>query len=238
MTHITLIDKDRSVLSKLSALLRDEGYRVESHTDPVRALQAMKRRPTSLAVMDMKMPRMDGISMLERLGSEEALDIPVVFLSGESDHADEVMALRMGAEDYLHKPFSGRVLVERLNSALRRAEKLRNAVGDPGAGKRKPLTRGGLEMNPETMRVSWKGMDVRLTATEFETLYCIALKPDHVRSRQVLMDHIYGVGIYVEERSIDSHVKRIRKKIRAKDPEFAAIETLYGVGYRLLVGAA
>ena len=232
MARITLIDKDRTQLAALKDMLVEEGFRVDSHTDPVRALQSMRQRPTDLAVMDMKMPRIDGISMLEKLKMDGDLDVPIVFLSGDDDQMTEVMALRMGAEDYVHKPYSPRVLLERLRNCLRRAETVRKAAeGGKEAG---PIVRGALEIDPNTMRVLWKKQPVVLTSTEFELLYYLAETPDYVRSRQQVMDRIYGTDIFLEERVVDSHLKRLRKKIREVDPEFSAIETIYGAGYRFL----
>lgn len=230
MQHITLIDKDRAVLNSLKSMLSDEGYRVECHTDPQQALRAMRAKRTNLAVMDMKMPRIDGISMLEKMRSFDEDAVPIVFLSSDEDHTNEVMALRMGAEDYVRKPFAPRVLLERLRNCLRRAEETKHVSDDNKP--RKVLVHGNLEADPNTLRVKWKGHEITLTATEFEMLYYLVENPDYVRSRTQIMDRIYGDGVFVEERVIDSHLKRVRKKIRDIDPDFSAIETIYGAGYR------
>lgn len=233
MNHITVIDKDRGILNMLKTMLQGEGFHVESHTDPLRALQSMRQRKTDLAVMEMNMPRMDGLSLLERIKAEDSLNVPVVLLSADHDNADEIMVLRMGAGDFMHKPFAPRVLLERVRNCLKRAE-IERLVSKEQGKIRKQLVRGDLTLDPDTLRVQWKDQDVRLTAKEFEMLYFLAEKPDFVRSRQQVMDRVYGPGVFVEERVVDSHLKRVRKKISAVDPGFSSIETVYGVGYRFV----
>jgi len=233
MQHVTLIDKDRATLNALKDMLSEQGFRVDCHTDPTTALHAMRNKRTNLAVINMQMPRLDGISMLEKMKANDATNVPTVVLAEDSDPADEIMALRMGAEDYVHKPYAPRVLLERLRNCLRRSEEV--SQKDSSARSGKTLERGPLTIDPKTMRVKWKGAEIVLTATEFELLYYLAESPDYVRSRAHLMDRLYNENICVEERVVDSHIKRIRKKIREHDPSFDAIETIYGAGYRYIL---
>lgn len=233
MQHVTLIDKDREVLNTLRSMLSDEGYQVDCHTDSQRALHAMRTKRTNLAVINMRMPRMDGISMLEKIKAKEDTSVPVVVLSDDDDPTNELMALRMGAEDFVYKPFASRILLERLRRCLRRGEPATRSKAS--AENRQVLDRGDLFIDPNKMKVLWKGDEVILTKTEMELLCYLAEKPDYVRSRSQLMKHLYGENIYVEDRVVDSHVKRVRRKIREHDPEFSAIETLYGAGYRFVM---
>lgn len=233
MAHVTIINSDRKVLCSLRDMLEGEGHKVDTHTDSMRALISLRQRQTDLAVMDVKMPRMDGLSLLEKLRTTDNASVPVVFLSDDNDQTDELIALRMGADDYVHKPYVPRILMQRLRNCLRRSE-MRQAPSVENADSSPPLQRGVLEIDPNTMRVKWRGIEITLTSSEFKLLHYLAQTPDYVRSRQQLMNQIYGNGINVEERVVDSHLKRVRKKIRAIDPDFSAIETIYGSGYRLV----
>src|SRR5258708_26636574 len=186
----------------------------------------MTAQAPDLAIADIKMARMDGMDLLARLRKQSQM--PVIFLTSKDDEVDEVLGLRMGADDYIKKPFSQRLLVERIRALLRRGEL---AHGD--AGESEPvIQRGELLLDPSRHQCSWKGTNVDLTVTEFLILKSLALRPGHVKSRDQLMDGAYGEHIYVADRTIDSHVKRLRKKFKAIDSSFGQIETLYGVGYR------
>jgi two-component system response regulator ChvI len=224
---IALVDDDKNILQSLSVALEAEGFAVRTYNDGAEALKAMTAQPVDLAILDIKMPRMDGMELLANLRKQSAL--PVIFLTSKDDEVDEVLGLRMGADDYIKKPFSQRLLVERIRALLRRGEIARGA-GDVQA--EPVIQRGDLTLDPSRHQCTWKNQDVDLTVTEFLILKSLAVRPGHVKSRDQLMDSAYGEHIYVDDRTIDSHIKRLRKKFKAVDGEFAQIETLYGVGYR------
>jgi two-component system response regulator ChvI len=229
MSRIALVDDDRNILTSVAMTLEAEGFEVETYNDGQSALDAFNRRMPDMAVLDIKMPRMDGMDLLQRLRQKSAM--PVIFLTSKDDEIDEVLGLRMGADDYVKKPFSQRLLVERIRALLRRQEAI--ASGEMGVTEdAKVLVRGPLTMDPLRHLVTWKGLDVTLTVTEFLLLQALAQRPGFVKSRDQLMDVAYDDQVYVDDRTIDSHIKRLRKKLRAVDPEFSAIETLYGIGYR------
>jgi two-component system response regulator ChvI len=158
--------------------------------------------------------------------------MPVIFLTSKDDEIDEVLGLKMGADDYITKPFSQRLLLERIRTILRRFERAKTDTGEEDAGS--ILQRGRLTLDPLRHKCTWSGQEVVLTVTEFLILEGLATRPGHVKSRDQLMDAAYDDQIYVDDRTIDSHIKRLRKKFKAVDPEFAGIETLYGVGYRFI----
>jgi two-component system response regulator ChvI len=229
MQHtIALVDDDRNILTSVSMALEAEGFKVRTYTDGSEALRGMSASPVDLAVLDIKMPRMDGMELLGRL--REGSQLPVIFLTSKDDEVDEVLGLRMGADDYITKPFSQRLLIERIRALLRRDGMMRD--GDTQEGKEQPVVRGELVMDPARHLCTWRGREVNLTVTEFLILKALAMRPGHVKSRDQLMDAAYGESIYVDDRTIDSHIKRLRKKFKATDKDFAHIETLYGVGYR------
>ncbi|MBL8807204.1 MAG: response regulator transcription factor [Rhodospirillales bacterium] len=229
---IALVDDDRNILASVSLALEAEGFKVRTWTDGTEALKALLAEPADLAILDIKMPRMDGMQLLERLRQHSQL--PVIFLTSKDDEVDEVMGLRLGADDYITKPFSQRLLIERIRALLRRqaANRAADAGEAPAAAAEPPLTRGDLTLDPERHLCTWKGEPVTLTVTEFMLLKALAQRPGLVKSRDQLMDLAYGESIYVDDRTIDSHVKRLRKKFKAVDSEFSQIETLYGLGYR------
>jgi two-component system, OmpR family, response regulator ChvI len=228
MQRIALVDDDRNTLTSLSMMFKEEGFRVDTYTDPERALRSMRQQPPDLAVLDVKMPRMDGMSLLQKLRKDS--DIPVVFLTSQASEADEVLGLHLGADDFVRKPFSPRVLLERVRALVRRAEK--GADQTPGDKMVPQMTRGPLIMDPNSMRVTWHGTEVKMTSIEFKLLRFLADKPGFARTRDQMMDNIYRDGFWVDDRTVDSHIKRIRKKLREIDSDFEAIETLYGMGYR------
>ena len=229
MSRIALVDDDRNILTSVAMTLEAEGFEVETYNDGQSALDAFVKRPPDMGVFDIKMPRMDGMDLLQRVRQKSAM--PVIFLTSKDDEIDEVLGLRMGADDYMRKPFSQRLLVERIRSILRRQEVV---AGDAPTAveSAQVLARGELTMDPLRHAVTWKGKDVTLTVTEFLLLQALAQRPGFVKSRDQLMDVAYDDQVYVDDRTIDSHIKRLRKKMRGVDPEFSAIETLYGIGYR------
>ena len=229
MATIALVDDDRNILTSVSMVLEAEGFDVRSYTDGASALSALSQAEPDLAILDIKMPRMDGMELLRRLRLKT--DLPVIFLTSKDEEIDEVIGLRMGADDYVRKPFSQRLLVERIRAVLRRRE----AVAEPTAERAetdKVIRRGKLEMDPLRHSTTWEGDTVTLTVTEFLILHALAQRPGFVKSRDQLMDAAYDDQVYVDDRTIDSHIKRIRKKFREVADEFNSIETLYGVGYR------
>ncbi|MGL4314312.1 MAG: response regulator [Sphingomonas sp.] len=229
---IALVDDDRNILTSVSIALQAEGFLTRVYSDGDTALKALVDNPPDLAIFDIKMPRMDGLELLRRL--REKSTIPVIFLTSKDDELDEALGLAMGADDYIAKPFSQRLLIARIRAILRRAE-LASPSGDPGAAAEpvaETLERGQLTMDPARHRVHWQGKLVTLTVTEFLILETLAQRPGIVKTRNQLMDAAYQDDIYVDDRTIDSHIKRVRRKFREVDPEFDAIETLYGAGYR------
>lgn len=229
MARIALVDDDRNILTSVAMTLEVEGFEVETFNDGQSALEAFSRRLPDMAVLDIKMPRMDGMDLLQRLRQKTSM--PIIFLTSKDDEIDEVLGLRMGADDYVKKPFSQRLLVERIRALLRRQEVLSGAEA-PGAEEARVLEHGSLRMDSLRHAVTWKGRDVSLTVTEFLLLQALAQRPGFVKSRDQLMDVAYDDQVYVDDRTIDSHIKRLRKKMRAVDDDFQAIETLYGIGYR------
>ncbi|MDR9485046.1 MULTISPECIES: response regulator transcription factor [Sediminimonas] len=229
MSRIALVDDDRNILTSVAMTLEAEGFEVETYSDGQSALDSFNKKLPDMAVLDIKMPRMDGMDLLQRL--RQKTQMPVIFLTSKDDEIDEVLGLRMGADDYVKKPFSQRLLVERIRALLRRQEALDgDIVGD--TEETKVMERGELRMDPLRHAVTWKGKDVSLTVTEFLLLQALAKRPGFVKSRDQLMDVAYDDQVYVDDRTIDSHIKRLRKKMRTADSEFSAIETLYGIGYR------
>jgi two-component system response regulator ChvI len=229
MPTIALVDDDRNILTSVSIALESEGYRVQTYTDGASALDGLKANPPDLAIFDIKMPRMDGMELLRRLRQKS--ELPVIFLTSKDDEIDELFGLKMGADDFIRKPFSQRLLVERVKAVLRRAgAKIDGTVKPTDAAK--VLERGPLTMDQERHTCTWKGEAVTLTVTEFLILYALAQRPGVVKSRNALMDAAYDDQVYVDDRTIDSHIKRLRKKFKAVDDDFEMIETLYGVGYR------
>jgi two-component system response regulator ChvI len=224
---IALVDDDQNILTSVSMALEAEGYQVRTYKDGEEALRGLNQQPVDLAILDIKMPRMDGMELLQNV--RRSSQLPIIFLTSKDDEIDELLGFKMGADDYIKKPFSQRLLIERIRALLRRSDTL----GDEGAEKREDkLVRGDLILDPERHMCTWRELPVQLTVTEFLLLKALAQYPGHVKNRDQLMDSAYGESIYVDDRTIDSHIKRLRKKFRDVDPEFGEIETLYGVGYR------
>jgi two-component system response regulator ChvI len=232
MSHvIALVDDDRNILTSVSIALQAEGFVTRVYSDGATALKAINDNPADLGVFDIKMPNLDGMELLRRL--REFSSMPVIFLTSKDDELDEALGLAMGADDYISKPFSQRLLIARIRAILRRQEL---AKGEATAGSAEPeqqlLERGRLVMDPARHKVQWDGKDVTLTVTEFLILEALAQRPGVVKTRNQLLDVAYQDDVYVDDRTIDSHIKRIRRKFRTTDQDFDAIETLYGVGYR------
>ncbi len=225
---IALVDDDRNILTSVSIALQAEDFLTRVYADSEAALKALLENPADLAIFDIKMPRMDGLELLRRLREKSAM--PVIFLTSKDDELDEALGLAMGADDYIAKPFSQRLLIARIRAILRRTEAIL-PTGEAEAAA-KPLERGRLAMDPARHRTTWDGQAVTLTVTEFLILETLAQRPGIVKTRNQLMDAAYQDDIYVDDRTIDSHIKRVRRKFRQIDPEFDAIETLYGAGYR------
>ncbi|WP_210314300.1 response regulator transcription factor [Rhizobium mongolense] len=238
MATIALVDDDRNILTSVSIALEAEGYKVETYTDGASALDGLIARPPQLAIFDIKMPRMDGMELLRRLRQKS--DMPVIFLTSKDEEIDELFGLKMGADDFITKPFSQRLLVERVRAVLRRASSretttVAGAAAAPKTGAAqlaRSLERGQLVMDQERHTCTWKSEPVTLTVTEFLILHSLAQRPGVVKSRDALMDAAYDEQVYVDDRTIDSHIKRLRKKFKMVDTDFDMIETLYGVGYR------
>ena len=229
---IALVDDDRNILTTVSIALQGEGFVTRVYSDGASALKALVDNPPDLAVCDIKMPRMDGLALLRRL--REKSDLPVIFLTSKDDEADEALGLSLGADDYIAKPFSQRLLIARIRAILRRSEVVRrDAAADVEVVTPlpDPIRRGRLTMDPARHQVSWDGKPVSLTVTEFLILEALALRPGVVKTRNQLMDAAYHDDVFVDDRTIDSHIKRLRRKFRAVDTQFSAVETLYGAGY-------
>ncbi|MBL8905510.1 MAG: response regulator transcription factor [Rhizobiales bacterium] len=228
MPTIALVDDDRNILTSVGMTLEAEGYQVQKYTDGAAALQGLQDTPPDMAIFDIKMPRMDGMELLRRI--RQKTDMPVIFLTSKDEEIDELFGLKMGADDFIKKPFSQRLLVERVKAVMRRAG---NRDGTPQpAEAAKVIERGKLVMDPDRHACTWEGQPVTLTVTEFLILQSLAQRPGIVKSRDALMDAAYDDQVYVDDRTIDSHIKRLRKKFKQVDDSFEAIETLYGVGYR------
>ena len=227
---IALVDDDRNILTSVSMALEAEGFAVRCYADGAEALKGLVGQSVDVAVLDIKMPRMDGMELLKQLRRQKN-DVPVIFLTSKDDEVDELIGLSMGADDYIKKPFSQRLLIARVQALLRRGELAREPEPAAHDGE-PPIVRGQLTLDPGRHLCTWQGDQVELTVTEFLILKSLAQRPGHVKNRDQLMDAAYGEHIYVDDRTIDSHIKRLRKKFKSVDGEFAQIETLYGVGYR------
>jgi two-component system response regulator ChvI len=230
MAKITLVDDDENIVTSISLALESLGHTVKSFYDGAAGLAALESDPPDLAIVDVKMPRMDGMELLRRL--RQTSDLPVIILTSKDEEIDEILGFNLGADDYMHKPFSQRLLIERVKAVLRRAGGENEPVTAAAAAASKAIRRGRLTLDSARHDCLWDNKAVRLTVTEFLLLQSLAQRPGFVKSRDNLMDAAYDDQVYVDDRTIDSHIKRMRRKFRQVDPEFDAIETLYGVGYR------
>ena len=235
MAKITLVDDDENIVTSVGLALESHGHTVKAYYDGASGLAALENEPPDLAILDVKMPRMDGMEVLRRL--RRTSDVPVIILTSKDEEIDEILGFNLGADDYIHKPFSQRLLIERVKAVLRRggaaeAEDTTAGAQPVGENGSRAIKRGKLTLDPARHDCLWDGKPVKLTVTEFLLLQSLAQRPGFVKSRDNLMDAAYEDQVYVDDRTIDSHIKRMRKKFRDVDPEFDAIETLYGVGYR------
>jgi two-component system response regulator ChvI len=226
--RIALVDDDQNILTSVTLALESEGFEVESYSDSEAAFFGLGRRPADLGVFDIKMPRMDGVELLQKIRG--TTQMPVIFLTSKDDELDEALGLGMGADDYITKPFSQRLLLARIRAVLRRANDNAMRTNGPGI-----VRQGYLLMDPDRHLCSWKDVEVKLTVTEYLILQALAARPGMVKNRDQLMDAAYGESIFLDDRTIDSHIKRLRRKMRVHDPEFDQVETLYGIGYKYKV---
>lgn len=227
--QIALIDDDQNILTSVSMLLEEEGFEVQTFTDGLSGLEGVLQGNFSLVVLDIKMPRMDGMEVLRRL--REKSNIPVIFLTSKDDEIDELCGLRMGADDYIKKPFSPNLLIARIKTLIRRAEPV-TVSADGSTVADTIIERGALTLNKTRHQCTLNGKPVDLTLTEFLMLYSLVENPGQVKTRDRLIDSAYGANVYIDDRTVDSHIKRLRRKFKDVDPNFSGIETLYGVGYR------
>ena len=228
MVKICLIDDDQNILASLSLALKSEKFDVETYSDGIAGLEALKKNNFDIAILDIKMPRLDGLEVLQKLRNMS--DIPVIFLTSKDDEIDQLLGLKMGADDYITKPFSQKLLIERVKVILKRtAFSLEN---ENHVKSDSLIERGDLLLNMDRHECHWKNNRIKLTVTEFLLLENLVNRPGYVKNRDQLMSAAYSEDIYVDDRTIDSHIKRIRRKFKAIDQEFNSIETLYGVGYR------
>ena len=225
-SRIALVDDDQHIITSVSLMLEAEGFDVDTYSDGEQALIGLRRRPAELAILDIKMPRMDGMELLAKI--RENSQLPVIFLTSKDDELDEALGLRMGADDYITKPFSQRLLLERVRAVLRRADHADTTSGENA------INIGHLTIQPDRHSCTWKGLDVKLTVTEFLIISALARRPGVVKNRDQLLDVAYGETTYLDDRTIDSHIKRLRRKFRDVDTDFDSIETLYGVGYKYI----
>ncbi len=228
---ITLVDDDQNITTSLKMTLEAEGFDVSVYHDGEAGFEALQENPPHVAVLDVKMPRMDGLELLQKLRSQDYTH-PIIMLTSKDDEVDELMGFRLGADDYITKPFSQKLLIARLRALIKRHE-----LSSNGSARHKPdlpekVERGDLILDDSRHLCAWKGKPLNLTVTEYLLLKTLVAHPGHVKTRDQLMDTAYGDNIYVDDRTIDSHIKRIRKKFKNLDNSFERIETLYGVGYK------
>ena len=224
--RIALVDDDQNIIASVSVMLEQEGYEVDCYFDGEQALYGILKRQVDLGILDIKMPRMDGVELLQKL--RKKIDMPVIFLTSKDDELDEALGLSIGADDYITKPFSQRLLIARIKAVLRRGrlqEETQDRTEDI-------IKHGDLLLDPDRHLCKWKQQVVKLTVTEFLMIRALIVRPGHVKSRDQLMDAAYGESVFLDDRTIDSHIKRLRRKFRIIDPDFDQIETLYGIGYR------
>ena len=227
MVKICLIDDDQNILASLSLALKSEKFDVETYSDGISGLEALEKDDFDIAILDIKMPRLDGLEVLQKLRNSS--DIPVIFLTSKDDEIDQLLGLKMGADDYITKPFSQKLLIERVKVILKRTAFSKNENTSKNDSL---IERGNLLLNMDRHECHWKNERIKLTVTEFLLLESLVNRPGYVKNRDQLMSAAYSDDLYVDDRTIDSHIKRIRRKFKAIDNDFNSIETLYGVGYR------
>ena len=225
---VAIVDDEKNIRETVAFALKREGYRVNTYADGSEAWNAFRQQLPDLAVLDILMPRMDGRELCRKLrGKSESL--PIIFLTSKDEELDRVLGLELGADDYLCKPFSMRELVARVKVLFRRVALAR----DPGSREEEKIVRAGpLELDALRYTARWRTEPLALTVTEFLLLQALVRHPGHVKTRQQLMEEAYPNDAYVSERTIDSHIKRLRRKLEQRDSQFASIETVHGLGYR------
>jgi len=229
MTHICLIDDDQNILASLSLALKSEGYIISTFSDGLSGLNSLKKDDYDIAILDIKMPRLDGLEVLQKL--RQTSNLPVIFLTSKDEEVDQLLGLKMGADDYITKPFSQKLLIERVKAILRRSK---DTLTSNDKETSNIIKRGKLSLNMSRYECFWDDVAIKLTVTEFLLLESLASRPGYVKSRDQLMSAAYDDDIYVDDRTIDSHIKRLRRKFKNLDKNFESIETLYGVGYRYI----
>ena len=226
---IALVDDDRNILTSLSIALEKEGFKVQTYIDGESALIGLTRIPPDLAIIDIKMPKMDGEELLKKLRKKTSM--PVIFLTSKDEEVDELLGLKLGADDFIKKSggFSIKVLIERIRVQLRKKD-VDNSIEE----NKSIIAHGKLKLDPSQLECEWNGKQLpdKLTTTEFLIVKELAKRPGIIKERAQLMDIAYREDTDIEDRTIDSHVKRIRKKFKKVDSDFSAIETRYGSGYR------
>lgn len=228
--QIALVDDDQNITTSVSMALRAEGFGVSVYNDGLEGLEGIHTKQPDLAILDIKMPKMDGIELIKEL--RKSYQFPIIFLTSKDDEIDEIVGLRMGADDYVTKPFSQRLLLERINVLLRRGQLQQTSMPDTLSDN--VIVYGDLKLDNDKHICSWKGQRISLTVSEYLLLKTLVERPEHIKSREQLIDTAYGSGVYVDDRTIDSHIKRIRKKFKDADSVFNNIETVYGIGYKYI----
>ena len=233
MTTIALVDDEQSILTSVSLALEAEGYNVDTYKNGVEALQGLESKEYDLGLFDIKMPKMDGNELLTKIRASKKIDLrelPIIFLTSKDQEQDEIIGLRMGAADYIKKPFSQKLLNERIRTVLR-IHTNRKKDNSKNYEEKSNIKKGNLELDELKQLCFWKNQVIELTVAEFNLIKSLAQYPGVVKDRNQLMDAMYGDTIYVDDRTIDSHVKRLRKKFKSYDPNFDQIRTRYGSGY-------
>ncbi len=233
MPKIALVDDEQSILTSVSISLESEGFTVDTFLNGVEALEALENKSYDLGLFDIKMPKMDGNELLSKVRSskiEKLKDLPIIFLTSKDHEQDEIIGLRMGASDYIKKPFSQKLLNERVRTVLR-IHNNRTEDQNNNNIKKQNFTKGDLILDEDKQLCFWKDIEIELTVAEFNLIKSLAQYPGVVKDRNQLMDAMYGDSIYVDDRTIDSHIKRLRKKFRSYDNSFDQIRTRYGSGY-------
>jgi len=233
MTTIALVDDEQSILTSVSLALESEGYKVDIYKNGIEALQGLESKKYDLGLFDIKMPKMDGNELLNKVRSSKKNDLrelPIIFLTSKDQEQDEIIGLRMGAADYIKKPFSQKLLNERIRTVLR-VHTNRKKDNSNNHKIKSNFKKGSLELDELKQLCFWKNKIIELTVAEFNLIKSLAQYPGVVKDRNQLMDAMYGDTIYVDDRTIDSHIKRLRKKFKSYDSNFDQIRTRYGSGY-------
>ena len=232
MPTIALVYDEQSILTSVSLALKTEGFLVDTFQNGEEALAGLESKTYDLGLFDIKMPRMDGNELLNKVRTSRIIELremPIIFLTSKDQEQDEIIGLRMGAADYIKKPFSQKLLTERIKTVLRIHSNRKN--NNKNTNQISNIKKGNLELDELKQLCFWKTKVIELTVAEFNLIKSLAQYPGVVKDRNQLMDAMYGDNIYVDDRTIDSHIKRLRKKFKSYDPEFDQIRTRYGSGY-------